>query len=84
MIPVWQSVLVRAARTYLQSLVAFLAVVGLGIEVGAIDDAVRLAPFAAKLILAAELAVAPTVVALLQNGLEVLRKLDVSHPELRG
>lgn len=75
-------IFVRVARTYLQSLVGFLvalpaytAMGGSGIPAGTFLDAFALA---------ASLAVAPTVVCALQNGIELLASIDVSNPGLRA
>jgi len=76
---------VRVLRTYLQSVVGFLVVLGVG--GGAllpIEQAVGLAPLWSKLLTALQLGAAPALVALLQNSLELLTALDVTQPRLRG
>lgn len=74
-----QMILVRVARTYLQSLLGFLGAAA----VGALDT---LAPMDAwgKIVTAAGLALFPAFVSLVQNVLEWLTKLDTRAPELRG
>lgn len=77
--------LVRFARTYLQGLVGFLlvalaakpvlATVGVVILPGDFLDALKTA---------AGLAVAPAVISLLQNFIEILTLLDETHPKLRA
>lgn len=79
-------VLIRGARTYLQALIGFAAV---GVAVGGLPgyspaDAIPLATLGQKLWISAQLAVAPAVVSLLQNGLELIAKLDQSAPTLRA
>jgi hypothetical protein len=78
-------VLVRFARTYLQGLVGFLllglaakpTLEGLGVAVP-VDD------FFTALKVAAGLALAPAVIALLQNLIELLAKLDEKFPKMRA
>jgi hypothetical protein len=77
--------LVRFARTYLQGLVGFLllaltarpvlATVGVVILPGDFLDAIKTA---------AGLAVAPAVISLLQNFIEILTLLDEKFPKLRA
>jgi hypothetical protein len=77
-------VLVRAVRTYLQALVGFLVV---GFAAGLIpfvDNPIAATDFVHKLGGAASLAVAPAVISILQNAIELLGKLDVHNPRLRG
>jgi hypothetical protein len=78
-------VLVRAARTYVQGLVGFLLMElaakpvaeGLGVVVPVGD-------FLALFVTAAGLAVAPTVVSLLQNAGEFLTSIDSLFPKARA
>lgn len=84
MTPVAQ-VLVRFSRTYLQGLVGFLLLslaakpvaAGLGVVVPVGD-------FWGAVQVAAGLALAPAVISLLQNLVELLAKLDESFPKLRA
>ena len=81
----WVQVLVRVCRTYLQSLVAFLGVLTVGKplaeSVGIRLDAVD---FWTLMLQAASLSVAPAVIALIHNAIELLAELDRSNPKLRG
>jgi hypothetical protein len=79
--PWWQMVAVRAARVYLQALVGFLVVGGTGLGEAA---GIPLEQFGGNLKVAATLAVAPSVVSLLQNLLEFLTKLDITNPGIRA
>lgn len=74
-------VITRVARVYIQVLVGMLTVVMSGV---AADALVTPVDFVGKLKLAAGFAIAPAVVTLLQNALELLTKLDESRPELRA
>lgn len=69
--PAWQMIAIRVARMYLQTLIGFLGAEGVGADLGGLG---RLAL----------LALAPTIVSLLHNTLEILTKLDVTHPHLRA
>ncbi len=73
-------VLVRVVRTYLQSLLGLLTA---GLAGGA-AGMIPFADFSDLLVKSASLAIAPTVVAAIQNVLEILAKLDETKPELRG
>lgn len=74
-------VLVRTVRTYLQSLLGFLGAATLGVLPTDPTD-----PLSAwhKIVLAAGLALFPAFIAAAQNVLELLAKLDVKEPQLRG
>lgn len=74
-------ILTRVARVYVQSLSGMLAVVMTGI---ASDALITPVDFIGKLKLAAGFALAPAIMALLQNLTEVLTKLDQTRPELRA
>jgi hypothetical protein len=81
----WAQVLVRFVRSYLQGLVGFLllalaakpTLAGLGVVIPPGD-------FLSALEVAAGLALAPSVVSLLQNTIELLGKLDEKFPKLRA
>lgn len=79
--PWYKMAAIRAARVYLQALVGFLVVGGTGIGEAA---GIPIYQFGGNLATAATLAVAPSVVSLLQNILEFLTKLDVTNPALRA
>lgn len=72
------TIIVRTVRSYLQGLVGFLVAGVSGVAVIAAPD------FFLTLQNAASLALAPAVVALLQNTIELLAKIDESKPALRG
>lgn len=74
-------VVVRACRTYIQCLIGFL-----GATVAGVIPTDPLAPQDAwvKLATAAGLALYPAAISALQNILELLGKMDVKEPELRG
>jgi hypothetical protein len=81
MTPVVQ-VIVRGLRTYVQALVGFL-LLGLG---GGLDNigGVQSSVFIVQLKIAASLALAPAVIAVLQNSAELLAKLDERMPKARA
>lgn len=78
-VPWWQQVLIRTGRVYLQGLVGFLSVGITGLDEGIMPD-----EFGSMFLMAAKFALAPAVFTLLQNTLELLMKLDVVRPTLRG
>lgn len=71
----WKQAAIRTARTYLQGLVGFLVAAGSG-AAGALGIQLPVHDFADLLLTSASLAVAPAVIALLQNAVEILGKLD--------
>lgn len=75
-----QLVAVRVVRTYLQSVLGLLTAGMAGGAAGMIPYA----DFQELLIKSASLAIAPAVVAAIQNILEILAKWDATKPELRG
>lgn len=79
------AVLVRFARTYLQGLIGFL-LLGIAAAPVAAGLGVVLPPgdFFAAVKAAAGLALAPAVISLLQNLVELLGKLDEKFPRLRA
>jgi hypothetical protein len=77
----WVQVLVRFARTYLQSLLGTWGTLTSGIPQ---QMGMNLSEFGNTFYLAAVFAVAPAVVSLAQNTLEFLVKLDTSNPKWRG
>jgi hypothetical protein len=77
--PIWQLVLVRVMRMYIQSLLGLLTLDGLGVikMEGVLEDW--------SLISSAMLtALAPTFISFMQNTLEFLTKLDVKNPAWRA
>lgn len=78
-------VLVRAARTYLHSLLGFLTILVFGSMVQDYTG-IQIAPMAlwSKLVVAAGLALAPTLFSVLQNVAELLARLDETFPKLRA
>jgi len=76
-----QAVAVRTLRTYLQSFLGFLGATVIGaIPTDPLDPQTALQ----RIVLAAGLALFPAFVSLVQNLLEILARLDVTQPELRG
>lgn len=76
----FQLVAVRVVRSYLQTLLGLLTAAGAGGATGLIP----FNDFQDLLIKSLTLSLAPAVVSLLQNVLEILAKLDKTQPELRG
>ena len=74
---------VRVLRTYLQSLVGSLLAVGSG-AAEAVGIHIPIKDFGDLLMTSAGLAVAPAVMSLLQNAIEILTKLDQTNPQARG
>ena len=74
---------VRVLRTYLQSLVCFVLAVGSGAAAGA-GIHVAVGDFGDLMLKSAGLAVAPAVMSLLQNSIEILSKLDQTNPQARA
>lgn len=79
----WTQVLIRVARTYLQSLVGFILAAGSG-AADAVGVNMPANDFVGLLYACASLSVAPAVISLLQNGIEILSRLDTSSPKLRA
>lgn len=77
--PVWQLILVRITRMYLQTFLGLISLKGLGvIEMsGVIEDWTLISA-------ALVAALAPTFIAFAQNALEFLTKIDVTNPALRA
>lgn len=84
-IPWWRVILVRGARTYLQTILG-LVVVGLVVPAGVVagDPRALGASFGSVLVYALVAGLAPLTISLLQNALELLASLDTRAPELRG
>lgn len=77
--PIWQMVLVRVSRNYLQVVLGLLMADGLGAIEMAKDGS-----FWTVLFVSAKIALAPAAVALLQNVIEFLTRIDVNRPGLRA
>lgn len=80
--PWWKIVLVRAGRVYLQGLLGFLTANMTGATEAV--TGVPMGDFASKCAIAASLAVAPTVLSLIQNVIELLARMDQKSPQLRA
>lgn len=77
--PIW-IVFVRTTRVYLQTLLGLLLAGGLGTA----TNTLPVGDFWHLLRVSAGLSVASAVVCALQNALELLSRIDQSHPELRA
>lgn len=77
--PVWQLMLVRVARMYLQAFLGLLTLDGLGVikMTGAFEDWSLISS-------AMVTALAPTFISFAQNALEFLTKLDIKNPAWRA
>lgn len=74
-------VVTRGLRTYLQALLGFLGATAIGVIP---TDPVAPPEAWQRLVFAAGLALWPAVISVLQNVLELLGRVDVTRPELRG
>src|SRR5688572_1082227 len=79
--PWYAMILIRSARVYLQSFLGFLTAGGLGVADAA---GLPLGQFGNLIVTAAQIAVVPATVSLLWNTMEILTKLDTSHPQMRA
>src|SRR6476659_8472902 len=75
----WQQALIRCSRVYLQSLVGFIIAAGTG-AAAAVGVNLPVGDFGKLLLSAGSMAVAPAVISLIQNSIEILSKLDSSNP----
>jgi hypothetical protein len=80
--PWWKIVLVRASRVYLQGLIGFLTANTSGATEAV--TGIPMGDFGHQITVAASLAVAPAVLAVLMNVVELLARLDQSHPSMRA
>lgn len=82
MLPI-RIVLVRAARVYLQTLIGLLGAFGLGVatDVGVTMTA---GTFGHTLMACGSLALAPAVMSVLQNTVELLAQVDAKSPQWRA
>lgn len=93
-LPSWRIVLVRMLRVYLQSFVGFLGMLMSGAlpaataavtgHASADVKAVLPQELNGMVLLAAQMALAPSVMTLSQNALELLTRLDEARPEWRA
>lgn len=79
----WVIMLVRTVRVYLQTLVGILLAGGTGVA-GAVGVNLPAHDFVSLFWSAAGLSLAPAAITLIQNAIELLAKLDVTAPTLRG
>lgn len=79
----WQQALIRGTRVYLQSLVGFLLAAGTG-AAAAVGVNLPVGDFGKLLLSAGSMAVAPAIISLIQNSIEMLTKLDSSNPQIRA
>lgn len=77
--PWWQIVGVRVIRTYLTTLIGLLSAAGVGADNGILPH-----EFMPLLMTSAKIALAPAVMSLLLNTVELLARVDTSFPQLRG
>jgi hypothetical protein len=79
----WQIILVRALRVYLQTLVGLLTALGTG-AAATVGVSLSVGDFWHLLLASASIAVAPSVMSVLLNTIELLAKIDATNPQLRG
>ena len=80
---VWAQIGVRCLRTFVQSLLGFIVAVGSG-AAGGVGINIPAQDFITLIISSASLSVAPAVICLLQNAVEMLSRLDVTNPAIRA
>lgn len=93
-LPSWRIVLIRVLRVYMQSFVGFLGALTSGMlaptmAAGSGSTAMQVQAilphaFWGQVLVAASVACVPTFITLAQNALELLTRLDESHPQLRA
>jgi len=74
---------IRVLRTYLQGVLGFLTAIASG-ATDAVGIHVPVGDFWDLLLKSAGLAVAPAMISLLQNAIEILSKLDQTNPQVRA
>jgi hypothetical protein len=74
---------VRATRVYLQTLVGLLGAFGSG-AAAMVGVNITAGDFFHTVVVCAGLSVMPAAMSVLQNTLELFKKLDASYPELRA
>ena len=78
-VAIWQIIAVRVGRLYVQTLLGILTADGFGvIQLAGPGDLMG------HLQKAAFVALAPAILALLQETVEFLAKFDMTHPQFRG
>lgn len=70
---------IRGLRMYLQTVIGLLTAAGLGADGGMMPN-----DFMPLLQAVLQLALAPLLMSLLQNSLELLSKVDVNYPQMRA
>ena len=79
----WTQAMIRGSRVYLQNLVGFLLATGSG-AAAAVGVSLPAMDFYHVLLASSSLALAPAVIAVLQNAVEILSKLDATAPRMRA
>jgi len=79
----YKQALIRTVRTYLQSLLGFIVAVGSG-AAGAVGINIPMQDFGQLFLSSASLAIAPAIISLLQNAVELLTRLDSTSPQMRA
>ena len=87
--PLWKQVAVRAARTFIQSFIGFVATLSSGLAQGAantVGAALVLPPgeTLAMYYLAVLLSIPPVIFSLAHNTAEILARWDVTVPQIRA
>lgn len=80
---IYAQVGIRVLRTYLQSLLGFITVVGTG-AAGAVGIEIPMKDFGQLFWTSAGLSVAPAAISLLQNAIEILSRMDTTNPQMRA
>lgn len=83
-VPAIQLILVRALRTGIQGFLAALGLGALGPNLTGVSDVLPPGSLGEKLLAAAYVGLLAALISALQNGAELLGKLDATHPELRA
>lgn len=85
-LPWYAMIGVRVARTYVQTLIGLTAIfLVIPADLPApVQASFVLGPIVVKCVVAAQWALVPAFVALLQNVYEILAELDIRKPELRA
>jgi hypothetical protein len=74
---------IRVVRTYLQSLLGFVVAMSSGAG-NAVGMNLPATDFGTLMMQSASLALAPAVISLIQNAVEILAKMDTRAPQLRA
>jgi hypothetical protein len=81
-IPAWQLIAVRAARAGLQTIAASLGIGATGLPEYVLN--ISYTDFETKFKLALVLGVGTAAASILQDTIEFLKNIDVTHPQFRG